>query len=131
MFGKKLVVSVFALTIGAGVAIAASTSRSGSLRVNPATQSVKSVSNPVATTSASSRMATLPGPTNISTKPKLPSAASAAQVGDLKDIYISEYEPGVCYESSSNGKMGLIVAGMGLFFIALPFFGFFMIWLDK
>lgn len=85
MFGKKLVVSVFALTIGAGVAIAASTSRSGSLRVNPADQSVKSVSNPVATTSASSRMATLPGPTNISTKPKLPSAASAAQVGDLKD----------------------------------------------
>lgn len=85
MFGKKLVVSMVALSIGAGGAIAASTSRSGSLRINPATQSVKAVSNPVVTTSASSRMATMPGASNISTKPKLPSSASAAAVADLKD----------------------------------------------
>lgn len=85
MFGKKLVVSVVALTIGAGGAIAASTSRSGSLRINPMAQSVKAVSNPVVTTSASSRMATMPGASNISTKPKLPSSASAAAVADLKD----------------------------------------------
>ncbi len=59
------------------------------------------------------------------------SSDNHVQVGDLKDIYISEYEPGVCYESSSNGKMGLITAVLGLFFIAMPLFGFFMIWLDK
>ena len=88
MFGKKLVVSVIALTVGAGVAIGASTARSGSLRVNPTTQSAKTVSTsaPAATTtSASSRMATLPGINYTGTKPKLPSAASAATVADLKD----------------------------------------------
>lgn len=95
MFSKKLMASTIALTAVVGTAFGAAslrtgdiTSRAGSLRVNPASATVKTDTTGPATastTSASTRLATMPGLTNISTKPKLPSAASAATVADLKD----------------------------------------------
>ena len=87
MFGKKMVVSVIALTavcFGAFGAI----NRGGTLKSQPGSTGTKvsaQQNTSAATVTTGSRMATLPGLNNVSTKPKLPSSASAAQVGDLKD----------------------------------------------
>lgn len=86
MFGKKILVSLVALTAVCGAFGAVN--RGGSLRVQPGTQNVKATSpaTAVASVGTSSRLATLPGGvTNISTKPKNASSASAAMVADLKD----------------------------------------------
>ena len=87
MLGKKMLVSVIALAAvcyGAFGAI----NRGGTLKSQPGSTGAKVSSQQntgTATVTTGSRMATLPGLNNISTKPKLPSSASAAQVGDLKD----------------------------------------------
>ena len=93
MSNKKLIASAIAMIAGLGTAFGAASlrtgDRAGSIKVTPAVATVKAgtqnASTANTTATSGGRMATLPGPTNISTKPKLPSAASAAQVGDLKD----------------------------------------------
>ena len=96
MLKNKIMVSVIAVAAGFGPAFGAASlrtgDRAGSLRVTPAVTTVKTGGTGTATTTTNTatslsggRMATLPGPTNISTKPKLPSSASAASVADLKN----------------------------------------------
>lgn len=92
MFKKKIIVSVIALAVGTGGVFAAASlrtgeaaARAGSLRTKNATTSVKTTAGATTTEqNTSSRMATLAGVNSISTKPKLPTSASAGTVSDLQ-----------------------------------------------
>ena len=106
MFGKKLVVSVFAVAAvyaqanaaaslkqSGGVStvtapsVNATAPRAGTLRIQPGQTSQKSVSGArdADSDSSSYRMSTITGLANMTAKPKLPASASAATVADLKD----------------------------------------------
>ena len=49
-------------------------------------------------------------------------------IGDIKIISVSEYFPGECYENETSNRMGIILGILGVFFIGIPLFAFYMMW---